>query len=71
MDYNTAIDIALGISGSEGEKGDQILIGRNKETKVMAMNNELALALFDCIKDYSFLHSSPYLVQAIIKAIEY
>ena len=34
------------------------------------MNNELALALFESIKDYSFLHSSPYLIQAIIIAID-
>jgi len=34
------------------------------------VNKNLAKTLFTCIKNYSFLHSSPYLVQAIIKAVK-
>lgn len=36
----------------------------------VTVNMEMALVLFECIKDYPTLHSTPYLVRSIITAIQ-
>jgi len=41
----------------------------DEEADDLVVNMEMALVLFECIKDYPTLHSTPYLVRSITTAV--
>ena len=59
---NTPLDSALGL-----EKSDEIFKNTDKNAYT---NIELASIFFESIKDYPELHSTPYIVKAIIEAVK-
>ena len=71
MKNMTAIDVAMGLT--EPSEMDKLLdeFGIEDDNDVLEMNMEMALILFECIKSYQMLHSSPYLIKAITEAIEH
>ena len=72
MQNKTAIDLAMGLT--EPTEFDSILEDfslKTEDSNVLEMNMEMALVLFECIKGYQTLHSSPYLVNAITEAIDH
>ena len=56
----------MGLAAKKGEGKNVIISGEESE---LLINMEMALVLFECIKDYPTLHSTPYLVNTIIAAI--
>ena len=72
---DTAIDVAMGLAattssnkliveGAEDNENDE------EDEEDIVVNMEMALVLFECIKDYPTLHSTPYLVRSIIAAVQ-
>ena len=78
---NTSLHIALGMVSkktqiwmcnqkqSDSVKGSKEF-NSHVDSNSISSNFELASILFDSIKDYPLLHSSPYLLKAIIRAVE-
>ena len=71
---DTAIDVAMGLAATnssnklvtEGAEENE----DEEEADDLVVNMEMALVLFECIKDYPTLHSTPYLVRSIITAVQ-
>ena len=76
----TAVDYAMGLQEEKDLTDVRVTIPKGvsaeqlKSLKVdthkLNVNMEMAMVLMECIKDYPSHHSSPYLVNAIIAAVE-
>lgn len=64
---HTPLDLCMGVSTQRYFEEDS---ENNFETIEAAENEAMAEVIFKYMKEYSFLHSSPFVNDAIIKAIE-